>query len=250
MVLTAREVALDCLLAGERQGAWSDGYLRNTIRKAGLDSRDAALATQLTYGVLQNKILLDWHLSRLSSTPMDKLEPVVRNVLRLGLYQLGFLDKIPPHAAVNESVSIVKARVRNPKAAALVNAVLRAFERERQGKKVQPDELWVKYSHPEWLVKEFSRMLPDEELEALLEADNTQPSIQAQVDSLRTTVEKLTRELEGEGITVIRHPWLPNCLELDGAGNLERLTAFREGRFYIQDAAAKLSVLAANPAPG
>lgn len=250
MALTAREVALDCLLAGEGQGAWSDGYLRNTIRKAGLDSRDAALATQLAYGVLQNRILLDWHLSQLSSTPVDKLEPVVRNALRLGLYQLGFLDKIPPHAAVNESVSMVKTRVRNPKAAALVNAVLRSFERERQGKRVQPEELWLKYSHPEWLVEEFSHVLPREELEALLEADNTQPSIQAQVNPLRTTAEELMKELEGEGVKVTCHPWLPDCLELEGAGNLERLSAFQEGRFYIQDAAAKLSVLAARPAPG
>lgn len=250
MALTAREVALDCLLAGEGQGAWSDGYLRNTIRKAGLDSRDAALATQLTYGVLQNRILLDWHLSRLSSTPVDKLEPVVRNALRLGLYQLGFLDKIPPHAAVNESVSMIKTRVRNPKAAALVNAVLRSFERERQGKRVQPEELWLKYSHPEWLVEEFSHVLPREELEALLEADNTQLSIQAQVNPLRTTAEELMKELEGAGVKVTCRPWLPDCLELEGAGNLERLSAFQEGRFYIQDAAAKLSVLAAKPVPG
>lgn len=250
MTATAREVALDCLLAGEKQGAWSDGYLRNTIRRAGLDSRDAALATQLTFGVLQNRILLDWHLTRLSSIPVDKLEPAVRNALRLGLYQLGFLDKIPAHAAVNESVSLAKKYARNPKAATLVNAVLRAFDREGQGGIPQPEELWIKYSHPEWLVKEFSHILPEGELEALLAADNAEPPTQAQVNPLRTTMDELCRELEAEGVTARAHPWLPNCLELEGLGNLERLPAFREGWFYIQDAAAKLSVLAAGPTPG
>lgn len=250
MAVTARELALDCLLAGEKQGAWSDGYLRNTIRKAGLDSRDAGLATRLTFGVLQNQILLDWHLARLSSTPVEKLEPAIRNVLRLGIYQLGFMDKIPPHAAVNEAVSMAKTHSRNPKAAALVNAVLRAFEREQTDGTPEPEELWIRYSHPKWLVEEFSRAVPEGELKALLAANNGQPPTQAQVNPLRTTVEELTKELEGEGIGVTVHPWLPNCLELEGSGNLEGLSAFREGRFYIQDAAAKLSVLAAGLTPG
>lgn len=249
MVATAREVALDCLLAGEKQGAWSDGYLRNTIRKSGLDSRDAGLATRLTFGVLQNRILLDWHLARHSSTPVDKLEPAIRNILRLGVYQLAFLDKIPPHAAVNESVSMAKTHSRNPKAVALVNAVLRAFEREQKAGTPEPEELWIRYSHPRWLVEELSRVVSREELEALLAANNGQPPTQAQVDPMRTTVEDLIRELEGEGIRATVHPWLPNCLELEGVGDLESLAAFREGRFYIQDAAAKLSVLAAGPMP-
>lgn len=250
MAESARKVALDCLLAGERQGAWSDGYLRNSVRRAGLDSRDAALAAQLTYGVLQNRILLDWHLARLSSVPVDKMEPAVRVSLQLGIYQLGFLDKIPPHAAVNESVEMVKAGSHNPKAAALVNAILRAFEREGQEERPQPEELWIRYSHPEWLVRELAQTVPAEELEPLLAADNTQPPLQAQVNLIRTTPEDLTRELEAEGVRAARHAWLPNCLELEGAGNLEHLDAFREGRFYIQDGAAKLSVMAASPAPG
>lgn len=250
MAVSAREVALDCLLAGERQGAWSDGYLRNAIRRAGLDSRDAALATQLVFGVLQNRILLDWHLSRLSSVPVDKLEPAVRAALQLGIYQLGFLDKIPPHAAVNESVGMAKVHSRNPKAASLVNAVLRTFEREGREDRPQPEELWIRYSHPEWLVSELSQTVPAGELEAVLTADNTQPPTQAQVNTIRANVDDLIQELEAEGIGVTRHTWIPNCLELEGVGNLERLAAFREGRFYIQDGAAKLSVLAASPIPG
>lgn len=250
MAASAREVALDCLLAGERQGAWSDSYLRNSIRKAGLDSRDAALATQLTFGVLQNRLLLDWHLSRLSSVPVDKMEPAVLMSLRLGVYQLGFLDKIPPHAAVNESVGMAKVYAKNPRSASLVNAVLRTFEREGQTGRPCPGKLWIRYSHPEWLVRKLSQMVPEGELEALLAADNSQPPTQAQVNLTCTTPEDLTRELEAEGVKVTQHAWLPNCLELEGVGNLEHLDAFQEGRFYIQDGAAKLSVMAASPIPG
>lgn len=250
MGASAREVALQCLLAGERQGAWSDGYLRNAIRKAGLTGRDAALCTHLAFGVLQNRLLLDWHIERLSATPLKKLEPAVWNCLRLGIYQMLFLDRIPPHAAVNESVALTKKYSRNPRSAALVNAVLRAFDRVRGEGLPQPEELSVRYSHPEWLVKEFSHTLSMEEVEALLSADNAQPLIQAQVNTLKTTQEALVQELEATGHTAKSHPWLPNCLELEGMGNLEELPAFREGRFYVQDAAARLAVLASGAAPG
>lgn len=249
MAATAREVALNCLIAGEKQGAWSDGYLRNSIRRAELNSRDAALATKLTFGVLQNRILLDWHLSRLSSTPIDKMEPAVRDNLRLGLYQMSMLDRIPPHAAVNEAVKLTKRYVKNPKAASFVNAILRSFEREMKNGLPQPKDLYVRYSHPEWLVKEFAKALPADELEALLIADNDQPPTQAQVNTLLTTSDELLEELKSYGVNASAHSWLPNCLELEDLGNLEHLKAFQEGKFYIQDAAAKLSVLAANPKP-
>lgn len=250
MGTSAREVALNCLLAGERQGAWSDGYLRNAIRRAGLTGRDAALCTRLAFGVLQNRMLLDWHIGRLSSVPLEKLEPAVLNTLRLGIYQMLFLDRIPAHAAVNESVALAKKTSRNPRASALVNAVLRAFTRAREEDLPQPEELSVRYSHPDWLVKEFSTTLPPGEVEALLAADNTQPLTQAQVNPLKTAAPDLTEELTGVGITVMPHPWLPNCLELEGTGSLEDLPAFREGRFYVQDAAARLAVLASGAEPG
>ena len=101
MAAGPREVALDCLLACEKQGALSDGYLRNAMQRAGLDSRDAGLCSRIAFGVLQNKLLLDWYLTRFSSVPPEKMEPSVRNALRLGLYQLLFLDRVPAHAAVN-----------------------------------------------------------------------------------------------------------------------------------------------------
>lgn len=249
MATTAREVALQCLMAEERQGAWSDGYLRSAIRRAGLDRRDAAFCTRLAFGVLQNRMLLDWHIARLSKTPLDKLELPVRGCLQLGIYQLLFLDRVPVHAAVNESVSLAKQYSRNPRAAALVNAILRTVDRTKADLP-QPKERSIRYSHPEWLVKEFSHTLPEEEVEQLLAADNSQPPTQIQVNTLKGTPEALMEELTRAGGTVTLHPWLPNCLELEGTGSLEDLSAFREGRFYVQDAAARLAVLCAGAEPG
>ncbi len=246
---SAREVALNCLLAGERQGAWSDGYLRNAIRKVGLDRRDAAFCTRLAFGVLQNRMYLDWHIARLSKTPLDKLEPSVRNCLRLGVYQMLLLDRVPVHAAVNESVSLTKKYSRNPRSGALVNAILRTVDRTR-GDLPQPEALSTRYSHPDWLVKEFSHTLPGEELESLLAADNSQPPTQIQVNTQKVTTQDLMEELTQAGISVLAHPWLMDCLELEGTGSLEDLPAFREGRFYVQDAAARLAVLASGAAPG
>lgn len=239
---------MDCLLAGEKRGAWSDGYLRNAIRQAGLSGRDAALCTRLAFGTLQNERLLDWHIDRLCSTPPEKLEPAVKNCLRLGLYQLLFLNRVPGRAAVNESVALTKRRSRGSGAPGLVNAVLRRFDRE--GEHPQPVDLAVRYSHPDWLVEEFRRALPAGEVEALLAADNAQPAVQAQVNTLKITAEELAEELNEAGVTVKVHPWLPDCLELEETGNLENLSAFREGKFYIQDAAARLAVMAAGPQPG
>ncbi len=247
---TARAVALECLVSGEKQGAWSDGYLKKAIRQTGLSGRDAGLCTQIVYGSLQNKLLLDWYIDRYSSVPTEKMESAVRNTLRLGLYQLLFLDRVPVHAAVNESVTLVKTKSRNPRAAGLVNAVLRTIDKERGFGLPEPEELSIRFSHPAWLVKEFSNTLPANELEALLAADNAPAPIVAQVNTLKTSPAALTAELTAAGVAVSPHPWLPDCLELAETGSLEELAAFRDGKFYIQDAAAKLAILAAAPKPG
>ena len=104
----ARETALNALIACRRDGAWPNGVLKTAIRKDRLDSREAALATRLTYGVSQNRGKLDFYLQQLLTGKLKDLHPVVRDILHLGLYQLYELDKIPDSAAVNESVALAK----------------------------------------------------------------------------------------------------------------------------------------------
>ena len=247
--MTAREAALRALVACEQQGAWSDGFLKKILRTAGLDSRDAALTTRLCFGVLQNRLLLDHYLGKLSTAKLEKMEPAVRNALRLGAYQVLFLDRVPDHAAVSEAVDLARKGSKNPRSAGLVNGVLRSLVRQKDGLE-PPEDPAVRYSHPRWLADLFTRRLGREEAAALMAADNGEPPTCAQVNTTKATVEAVADSLRAEGVEVAPHPWLPNCLLLSHTGSLEELTAFREGLFYIQDAAAKLAVLAADPREG
>lgn len=251
---SARESAMLTLAACERQGAWSDGYLKKTLREQKLDRRDAALATRLCYGVLQNKLLLDWHLARFCKGSLAALDIRVLCNLRVAAYQLLFLEKIPPNAAVNEAVDLTKKHCRNPKAAGMVNGILRSML--RQGEFPEPKDsdkgkaLSIKYSHPLWLVKEFMTVLGSGDTERLLAENNRQPPTTAQVNILRGGSEELAEALRGDGVDAQPHPWLSNCLLLSGTGDLERLAEFRDGKFYVQDAASRLAVTAAGVAPG
>ena len=251
---SARETAVLTLAACERQGAWSDGYLKRTIREQGLDRRDGALAARLCYGVLQNKLLLDWRLAQVCSMRLEKLEVKVLCGLRVAAYQLLFLDRIPPSAAVNEAVKLAKRHSRNPRASGLVNGVLRYLLRQGKNLDIQDDDklkyLSIQYSHPQWLVEEFSTLLGLDGAQQLLAANNEQPFTSAQVNTLKTTPERLAERLWAEEVEVRPHPWLEGCLLLIGTGDLERLDAFRRGEFYIQDAASRLAALAAGITPG
>ena len=251
---SAREAAMLTLAACERQGAWSDGYLKKTLREQGLDNRDAALASRLCYGVLQNKLLLDWHLSRFCKSKLTSLDVKVLCNLRAAVYQILFLDKIPPSAAVNEAVELTKKHCRNPRAAGMVNGILRAML--RQGKLPEPtgddkgNTLSLKYSHPRWLVDMFSERLGIEGAEPLLAVDNSEPSVAIQRNKLKCSAGDLQYSLERDGADLRPHPWLTDCWLLDGGGNIEVLHAFQGGWFYVQDPAARLAVTAAGITPG
>ena len=253
--MDAREAAMLALNACQRQGGWSDGALKKQLSAAELSGRDAALATQLCFGVLQNQMLLDFYLSKFSNIPLKRMEGKVVQTLRLGAYQMLFLTRIPHSAAVNSAVALVKAHCKNPRAAGMVNGILRSMERSLQNMPVIPQGdpvayLSTLYSHPEWLVKEFILSLGEEETAQLLAADNSQPPTAVMVNTTRTTVEALKAMLEADHVEAEPHPWLENCLLLSRTGDLERLEAFQQGLFYVQDPASRLSVLAAGAKPG
>lgn len=253
--MDAREAAMLALNACQRQGGWSDGALKKQLSAAELSGRDAALATQLCFGVLQNQMLLDFYLSKFSNIPLKRMEGKVVQTLRLGAYQMLFLTRIPHSAAVNSAVALVKAHCKNPRAAGMVNGILRSMERSLQNMPVIPQGdpvayLSTLYSHPEWLVKEFILSLGEEETAQLLAADNSQPPTAVMVNTTRTTAETLKAMLEADHVEAELHPWLENCLLLSRTGDLERMEAFQQGLFYVQDPASRLSVLAAGAKPG
>ena len=178
----ARETALNALIACRKSGAWSNGVLKDYIQRDRLDSRDAALATRLCYGVLQNRNKLDFYLKQLLTGKLKDLHPVVRDILHLGLYQIYETDKIPDSAAVNESVTLAKKYCKNPKAAALVNGVLRSAVRTR-GELEEPVSYADKYSHPEELISLLKANLPKGKLEPMLMANNAAPQTVVQVNT-------------------------------------------------------------------
>ena len=239
----ARETALNALIACRRDGAWVNAALKDTIARDRLSQKDAGLATRLCYGVVQNRLKLDFYMQQLL-TGRGSLHPVVRDILHLGLYQLYALDKIPDSAAVNESVALTKKYCKNPKAPALVNGVLRSAVRSR-GQLKEPNGYAEKYSHPEALISLLKQNLPKGTLEPMLIADNEAPRTTIQVNTLRLSAGDLKARLEARGVQVEPHGWMENCLVLSGTGSLDSLPEFREGLFYVQDPAAKLSVLCA-----
>ena len=247
-----REAALEALTACRRLDAWSDGSLKAASR--GLDRREAALAARLAYGVLQNRALLDFYLGKLCSQSFEKMEPFIRDVLRLGGYQILFMDRVPDSAAVDESVELVKRKKRQ-RAAGMVNAVLRRLSREKAALPELPADdpaayLALRYSHPRWLVERLREQLGDQETEEYLRLDNESVPTVIQRNPLRCSAEELAESLTASGAKLEPHAWMPDCWLLSGGGGLEAMPAFRKGFFLVQDAAAKAAVAASGVRPG
>lgn len=244
----AREIALKALVSFRREASWSEYKLDSLIKAENADSRDAALALRLCYGVVQNMTLCDFYISHFSNNA--KLQPIVRDILRLGVYQLLFMDRIPARAAVSEAVKSARSHA-NPKAASFVNAVLRAVADKANDLPQPPgsghDYLSVKYSHPLWLVDKFAECVGEQELEALLAADNGYPPVYAQTNYIKAAPYMIA---ESMGEKAKPHEWLEGCFEITGSGNMGELQPFKDGWFMIQDPAAKLAVISADPKPG
>lgn len=243
--MSARKTALDALIACRKQAAWSNGILKEYIARDRLDRRDAALATRLCYGVVQNRGKLDFYLKQLLTGKLKDLHPAIHDILHLGLYQIYEMDKIPESAAVNESVTLAKKYCPKQRfAPGLVNGVLRNAVRTK-GTLKEPTALEDIYSHPKELLQLLEADLGKEKLEPMLKANNEAPQTVVQVNTLRTTAEELAKSLAEEGVESSLHPWMPDCLVLGSTGSVEKLDSFPKGHFYVQDAAGKLSVLCA-----
>ncbi len=247
----ARAVAHDVLLRVETTAAFADVLLAR--RLGALPPADRGLATELVYGALAWQGRLDHHLGQLASRPVAQLDPPVRAALRLGLYQLLFLDRVPAYAAVDASVRLAGRR-----AAGLVNAVLRRAAREGRDTVVLPAatadpvaRLAVEWSHPRWLVALLAEEVGMDELPALLAAHNRAGPITVRPHLGRTTRAALAGELAAAGLAVAPARWAPDALVVErAAARLRSAPAFRDGRVAFQGEASQLVSLLAGVAPG
>lgn len=256
MAPSARSAALAGLKAQRTQGAWPDQFVKSQLPGFGLDSRDTALAVRLLYGVLQNRNLIDFYLASYSSQKLSKIQPQVLDVLRLAVYQIVFLDKIPVRAAVHESVGLAR-KGGGERAASFANGLLRRIAAQKQANALPQVEkgdfplyLSTQYSHPLWFARQMTEVLGPEGAEALFAADNQTPAVTARVNRLKTGTEQLISLLADQGIQAEAHPWLPDCLLFRSGGDLTQCPAFQQGLFYIQDPASQLPPWALEIKPG
>ena len=230
--------------------AWADRTLHAEARRRRLDARERALATRLVYGAVQRRATLDHLIETLSGRPVGKLQPPVVAALRLGLYQLAYLDRVPAHAAVDASVELVKRDA--PRAAGLVNAVLRRGAREAAARvaalpEATPAQAALRHSHPEWIAQLWFATLGPDAARALMAADNEPAEAAVRVNTLRTDPEELAAALP-----VASHPapGLPEGLVLDGPFDAFESPLWREGRFMPQSRAAMTVGRLLGPRPG
>ncbi len=250
-ISAARRIAFEVLLRVEMQGAYADELLHARLAEPTLKRADAALATELVMGVLRWQRLLDFLLEpQLASGAkggeakrgVARLDAEVRVALRLGLYQLRWLERIPARAAVNESVELVK-RARKGSAAGLVNAVLRKAPTARVEELVPrglpaAERLAVLHSHPTWLVERWLAANGESETRALLEANNSLPRVTCAVAE-GESAEAVAAELRGEGVETQPGRWLRTALEIKG-GTVAGTRALREGRVRMQEEASQM----------
>ena len=244
-----RDAALTILLAVDKNQAYSNLLLHQTIEKYKIDAKDRGLLTELTYGTLQHKLTLDYYLEPFIK---GKVDIWVRWLLRLSLYQMHYLSKIPAHAAVNEAVEIAKRRGHKG-IASLVNGVLRSILRAgvRSLDEIEDEveRLAVATSHPQWLVERWVKSYGFEKTRDMLEENNIPPAQTARVNVTRATVEEVLTTLEREGVKAKRSEYVPECIYLL-SGQAARTGAFRNGLITIQDESSMLPATVLNPRPG
>jgi 16S rRNA (cytosine967-C5)-methyltransferase len=241
-----REIAVK-VLQERGKGDYLENLLDAALKRHELKNEDRGFLQELVYGVVRWEMTLDWLIAQKTGDKPQK--EIVQNLLRLALYQMFWLERVPSYAAVNESVEICKRAGFVPQAK-FINAVLRGFGREdvmtrqrlQELKRARPALGW---SHPEWLVRRWEKQWGVEKVARLLEWNNSAPSVFARVNTLRTSAEDLQRRWSGEGVVAesVEFPWVPNDLifRLKSHPALGALGSFQQGFFYIQDPSTLLA---------
>lgn len=232
--------------------AYSNLILNSALKESGLAERDKGFVAKLFYGVVERKLTLEYIISVYSSKPLHKLDKSVVNVLKMGVYQLLYMDNVPDNAAVNESVILTK-QCGKSSAAGFVNAVLRSFIRD--GKRVTfPDDdikrMSIEYSCSEGLARQLCTDYSAEAARQLLENSVTEHKTYLRVNTLKTSTERLIEELEKLGVKAEKCPHAENCVSAENLGSVESSELFKDGLFHVQDLSSQLCCKALNPKAG
>ena len=250
-----REIAVQ-VLQRRQGGEFVENLLETALERARLAPADRGLCQELVYGIVRWQAALDRLISRKAKTSAPK--PLLQDLLRLGLYQIFWLDRIPNHAAVNETVELAK-RNRLSAQAGFINAVLRGYLREFDATKqlladLKTNEPHIGNSHPQWLIERWQKRWGTEATLRLLEWNNSPPKTFARVNTLKADPGKLLAQWRDEDVEYdfVRHNWIEENLvfELNSHPPLARLPSFQQGLFYVQDPSTLLAVKVLDPKRG
>lgn len=259
--VNTRELVLGILMEVTNGNGYSHQVLRAVLEKYQyLDKKERAFITRLSEGTIQHMVELDYIINQFSKVKVNKMKPVIRNILRMGVYQLKYMDSVPDSAACNEAVKLAKKKGFGS-LSGFVNGVLRNVGRNLE-QVTYPDEskepikaLSVRYSVPEWLTAQWLEEYGTERTKQIMQAFLSDAPITIRTNMRRTTPEKLKAQLEAEGVIVERldkgkYPELPYAFAISGFDYLNGLSSFREGLFYVQDVSSMLVAEWAAPKNG
>jgi len=251
-----RQIAVRVLTERLSGQEYTENILEKELSGQRLSAADRGLCQEVVYGIARWQETLDWLIARKTEGRTQK--EVLRILLQLGLYQMFWLDRIPNHAAVHETVELAKRLGLGPQAG-FVNAVLRGYTRERTETQTLLEELKISqaalgHSHPEWLYQRWQARCGAEKAAQLMDWNNTPPPTFARINSLRTDAAKLAERWKSEGVKFAARNWDWTgdglVFQLDSHPPLAGLRSFREGLFYIQDPGTLLAVRELDPQPG
>ncbi len=247
-----RELVLKSLYRIETEDAYSNQELKHLLGKQGVPLADRGFATELFLGTVQNKLLLDYVIEQFSSVKLKKLSPWIHGILRLGIYQILRMDKVPDSAACNEMVKLARKYSKGA-STGFVNGVLRNVSRKKE-QIAYPEEttefLSVWYSCPLWLTEKLLEQYGKETCEEILAASLKPHPVTLRVNLLKTTAKALAQRLAQEGISATISEDSPYCLRVHGAINIDRSAAYQEGLYTIQNTSSMAAVTALDPQSG
>ncbi len=249
-----RSLALATLLSAERAGKYINLAADAIINSSGMSESDTALYTSLVYGVTERRITLDYIINAMALKGGSHIEPRVRSILRLGLYQLVYMDKIPSHAAVNETVALCK----NKGESSFVNAILRNYQRDGEKRVVFPKEsednvafLSVSYSFPEWVCHSLIRDYGYDNAKGILDAFSSKaPAPTLRINTNKISVPEYKRLLDLHGISHSSTPYADSAVKLTQGAKISDLPGYDEGMFFVQDEASQISTMLLSPKAG
>lgn len=251
-----REIALDILTEITKEHVPGHLAINRAMEKHQyLDKSKRSFLSRLTWGTIEYMVWIDYVINQYSTVPVTKMKPVIRNILRMGVYQLKYMDNVPASAACNEAVKLARKRGFT-RLSGFVNGVLRNISRDichlkYPDKAANPSEyLAIVYSMPEWIVKRWLKVYAEDEVEEILSALLETKALTIRPNSLMVAKDELSRRLTDEHVKVTNGSYLNDALKISDIDYLGKLESFRNGEFIVQDESSMIAVEAAGIRPG